>query len=86
MCDTASFDLVQGCGSKAKELSQKVEDIAKKGYSLGSLVTVTATDKIDNPDVAFKDLANTVKCFDFLSYYVWSFDLYKANIIKYSRL
>ena len=68
--------MVQGCGSKAKELSQKVEDIAKQGYSLGSLATVTATDKIDNPYVAFKDLANTVKCFDvFFFYYVSSFDL-----------
>ncbi len=81
MFNTASFDLAQGCISKAK-----VDDVAKKGYSMTDLVTVTATDKIDNPDVAFKDLTNKVKCFDFLSYYVSSFGLYKANIIKYSRL
>ena len=73
--NTASFDLTQGCLSAAQ-----VADIAKQGYSLASLVTVTVANNIDNPDVVFKDLANTVKIF----YLILSFDLSKANIIQYN--
>ena len=55
----ASFDLTQGCISGAQ-----VADFAKQGYSLASLVTVTVANNVDNPDVVFKDLANTVKFFE----------------------
>ena len=40
-----------------------------------SLDTVSATDKIENPDVVFNDFTNTVKCFDAYLYYISSFDL-----------
>ena len=58
LLNTASFDLTQGCLSAAQ-----VADIAKQGYSLADLVTVTVANNVDNPDEFFQNVSNTVKYF-----------------------